>query len=81
VRDKAEWDALVERLSQPVWAKARSRGLGTLDAAEVCQLAWLRLADHVDELVSDVDIAAWLCAVVDDEASRATGARSMEPSF
>ncbi|HLX86942.1 MAG TPA: hypothetical protein VKR22_00570 [Acidimicrobiales bacterium] len=72
VRDQAAWDALVERLSGPLWATARGHGLDPGEAAEVCQLAWMRLTDHLSDFASDAEIAVWLCAVVNNEVGRLT---------
>jgi DNA-directed RNA polymerase specialized sigma24 family protein len=75
--DQRGWDALVERYSQQVWDAARRHGLGAAEAAEVCQVAWLRLADHLTA-VAPRDVGAWLCAVADAEARRVAGAGQRE---
>jgi DNA-directed RNA polymerase specialized sigma24 family protein len=68
------WDALVERHGQQVWDAARRHGLEVAEAAEVCQLAWLRLADNHHE-VAEGDVGEWLCAVAHSEALRVAWAR------
>jgi DNA-directed RNA polymerase specialized sigma24 family protein len=68
--DRGAWDALVERHAQDVWATARSRGLGVDEAADVSVLAWLRLADRLDDFTSDIEVWPWLRAVATREADR-----------
>jgi DNA-directed RNA polymerase specialized sigma24 family protein len=70
------WDSLVECTSQQVWEIARCRGLNAIEAAEVCQLVWLRLADHLGDLASDGQIGAWVCAVAEREARIAMARRA-----
>ena len=67
-RDQQWWDSLVECNSQQVWNIARGRGLDANEAAEVLQLAWLRLADHLGDVDTDDQIRGWVCAVADREA-------------
>ena len=81
VAGQQEWDALVERHVQSVWDAARGFGLDAGQAAEVCQVAWLRLADHLDALPADADVARWLCAVVGVEARRVTGTALLDSSL
>jgi len=84
VEDQAAWDALVDGLGPSLWAAARGRGLTVPDASEVFQLAWLRLADHLDDIDGQSEVGAWLHAVVHDEATRGaagTPARSLYGTF
>jgi RNA polymerase sigma factor (sigma-70 family) len=64
------WDQLVDRYSGLVWAVARGEGLGATDAADVCQTAWLRLAEHLDGLRSPESVGAWLATTARHEAQR-----------
>jgi hypothetical protein len=67
-RDQQWWDSLVESNSQRVWDIARGRGLDPSEAAELFQLVWLRLADHLGDVATDEQISEWVCAVADHEA-------------
>jgi DNA-directed RNA polymerase specialized sigma24 family protein len=66
--DRHAWDRLVDRHAEQVWATVRGRGLDGPVAARVCQLTWLRLADHLDELTSHGAVREWVGAVADREA-------------
>ena len=67
-RDQQWWDSLVECNSQRVWEVARGRGLDASEAAELFQLVWLRLADHLEDVATDDQISDWVYAVADREA-------------
>jgi DNA-directed RNA polymerase specialized sigma24 family protein len=75
VIDQWQWDALVERYCQQVWDTARSFGLDSGAAAEVCQLAWLRLADHLAEAGTDDEMGSWLCVIATDESRKVAQGR------
>ena len=66
--DQRCWDRLVERYAQHAWDTARSHGLGISSAAAICQLAWMRLADHLDEVSTEVELRDWLGAAIEREA-------------
>jgi len=76
--DRRAWERVVERHAEQVWATVRGRGLDGALAARVCQLTWLRLADHLDELPTHDDIREWVGIVADREAVIAI--RGLAPS-
>jgi hypothetical protein len=45
--EQAAWDQLVERYGAMVWAVARGHGLTLEDAADVSQVTWLLLTQHL----------------------------------
>ena len=47
IGEQAAWDQLVERYGAMVWAVARGHDLGLEDAADVSQVTWLLLAQHL----------------------------------
>jgi hypothetical protein len=69
------WDALVDRYSQDVWDTVRAYVSNGAEAANICALAWLRLADHLAELVDGADVRAWVCDVAMWEALRVRASR------
>jgi hypothetical protein len=69
------WDALVDRHSQDVWDTVRAYVSNGAEAADICALAWLRLADHMAELVEGADVRAWVCDVAMWEALRVRASR------
>lgn len=58
--DEAAWQALVDRFASLVWAITRSFRLSPSDAADVSQVAWLRLVEHLDRLTEPDRVGAWL---------------------
>jgi RNA polymerase sigma factor (sigma-70 family) len=68
--DERAWNALVERLTGLAWAVARAHGLGRDDAAEVNQVVWLRLVEHLDRLHEPDRVGAWVASVARNESRR-----------
>jgi RNA polymerase sigma factor (sigma-70 family) len=58
--DEQAWRALVDRFSALVWTITRSFGLGPAEAADVSQVTWLRLVEHLDQLTDPSRVGAWL---------------------
>lgn len=58
--DQHAWDELVEEFSGLVWSTVRPYGLSNDDAAEVSQITWQRLVEHLDRLHDPCRISAWL---------------------
>ena len=54
------WERLVEHFSGLVWSIAGSYGLGRADAADVVQVTWLRLVEHLGRLKDPTRVGAWL---------------------
>jgi DNA-directed RNA polymerase specialized sigma24 family protein len=65
--DRAAWDGIVERYSAPVWAAIGTHGLTAADAADVSQITWLLLGQHLDGLGPD-RLGRWLAATATREA-------------
>lgn len=68
--DQAAWDALVKRFSGLVWSIARAHRLGSADAADVCQTAWLRLVENLSRIRDPDRVGAWLAATARNECLR-----------
>ncbi len=68
--DQGAWKALVERFSGLVWSVTRGYRLGSADAADVFQTAWLRLAEHLGRIEHPERIGAWLATTARHEALR-----------
>jgi RNA polymerase sigma factor (sigma-70 family) len=58
--DQRAWDELVEEFAGLVWSTVRSYGLSNDDAAEVSQITWQRLVEHLDRLHDPCRVGAWL---------------------
>lgn len=58
--DRDAWDALVEGFGGLLWGICRAHRLGTSDAADVVQVVWLRLLEHLDTIQEPARLAGWL---------------------
>jgi RNA polymerase sigma factor (sigma-70 family) len=58
--DQRAWNGLVERFSGLLWSISRSYALSPADAADVFQLTWLRLLEHLDAIESPDRLVGWL---------------------
>jgi DNA-directed RNA polymerase specialized sigma24 family protein len=76
--DQVAWDRLVERYGGMVWALARAHGLGPRDAADVSQVAWLLLTQHLGLLQQPERLGVWLHATATREAFRMCRLRGRE---
>lgn len=68
--DAGAWNDLVDRYGSLVWAVARGEGLSPVDAADVCQTTWLRLAEHVGRIRSPEGVGTWLARTARHECWR-----------
>ena len=68
--DQTAWDRLVERYSGLLWAVARAHRLGNADAADVVQMTWLRLFEHLPEIRNPDGVGAWLATTARRECLR-----------
>ena len=68
--DEAAWAAIVDRFSGLVWSTARSHRLSNADAADVVQLTWLRLVEHLDRINDPERLGAWLATTARRESLR-----------
>jgi len=62
--DEHAWAGLVNRFTPMLWAIARSYRLPTPDAADVVQVAWLRLLQHLPRVRQPHLVGAWLATTV-----------------
>jgi RNA polymerase sigma factor (sigma-70 family) len=68
--DQQAWDELVRGYAGLVWTVARLHGLSSSDAADVSQVTWLRLVEHIRGLREPERLAAWLATTARREAGR-----------
>ena len=68
--DPGAWEALVDRYGGLVWGVARAFGLDAVDAADVSQTTWLRLAEHLTRLREPERVGGWLAVTARREALR-----------
>ncbi|WP_119731333.1 RNA polymerase sigma factor [Thermomonospora amylolytica] len=77
--DELAWAALTERYTEMLWAIGRAYGLDRADAADVVQLTWLRLVEHIDALRQPGRVGAWLAVTARREAGRVLRASWRSP--
>ena len=65
---------IVTELSPLLWQVARAAGLGSGDAEDVLQTAWMRLVTHLDELQDAAALTGWLVTTTKREAWRVRAA-------
>jgi RNA polymerase sigma factor (sigma-70 family) len=73
--DRWAWERLVDQYSRLIWAITRDFKLAESDAADVAQVTWLRLLEHIDRLKSPDRVGSWLAATARNECLRSLGAR------
>lgn len=76
--DQVAWDQLVTRYGGLVWAVARARGLGPVDAGVVSQVTWLLLTQHLAALKEPERLGLWLLRTAMREAYRMRRLRGCE---
>jgi len=74
--DQRAWTALVARYSPLVNAVARQFRLGHADAADLGQMLWLRVFEHLHELRVPEALPGWISSTARREAMRMTNASS-----
>jgi RNA polymerase sigma factor (sigma-70 family) len=73
--DRWAWDRLVEQYARLIWAMTRDFKLAESDAADVFQVTWLRLLEHIGRLERPDRVGSWLAATARNECLRAVAAR------
>lgn len=70
---------LVDLLTPPLWAVARSCGLGIGAAEDVVQTAWVKLVQHADTIRDDQAVFGWLLTTVKRDSWRFAARQGTEP--
>jgi RNA polymerase sigma factor (sigma-70 family) len=70
--DSGAWDQIVERFTGLVWSICRAYRLTDADAADVVQLTWLRLLEHLDGIRDPQRLAGWLATTCRRECQAIT---------
>jgi RNA polymerase sigma factor (sigma-70 family) len=68
--DPAAWQELIDRFGRLLVHTARRVGLNESDAAEVAQLAWIRLWERGHQIREPESLPSWLTATVRRESLR-----------
>jgi RNA polymerase sigma factor (sigma-70 family) len=73
--DRWAWERLVDQYSRLIWAITRDFKLGESDAADVAQVTWLRLLEHINRIEHPDRVGSWLAATARNECLRNLAAR------
>jgi len=73
--DRWAWERLVDQYARLIWAMTRDFKLAESDAADVAQVTWLRLLEHIDRLEHPARVGSWLAATARNECLRTLAAR------
>jgi len=74
--DRSAWEHLVDQYSRLIWAMTRDFKLPESDAADVVQVTWLRLLEHIGRIEHPDRIGSWLATTARHECLRHVAARS-----
>jgi RNA polymerase sigma factor (sigma-70 family) len=73
--DRWAWERLVDQYSRLIWAITRDFKLAESDAADVAQVTWLRLLEHINRIEHPDRVGSWLAATARNECLRCLAAR------
>ncbi len=74
--DRWAWERLVGQYARLIWAMTRDFKLAESDAADVAQVTWLRLLEHIDRLEHPARVGSWLAATARHECLRSVATRN-----
>jgi len=73
--DQQAWERLVDQYARLIWAMTRDYRLKESDAADVAQITWLRLLEHIHRLENPQRVGSWLATTARNECLRYVAAR------
>jgi RNA polymerase sigma factor (sigma-70 family) len=73
--DRWAWEGLVDQYGRLIWAMTHDFKLVESDAADVVQMTWLRLLEHIGDLKHPARMGSWLAATARHECLRSLAAR------
>ena len=73
--DRRAWERLVDQYSRLIWSITGEFRLVESDAADVAQITWLRLFEHIDRIEYPDRVGSWLAATARNECLRSLAAR------
>jgi RNA polymerase sigma factor (sigma-70 family) len=66
--DQDAWNGIVDRYAGMVWRIVRGFRLSAADAADVSQVTWLRVVEHLESLREPEALGAWIAVTARREA-------------
>ena len=73
--DQRAWQRLVDQYARLIWSMTRDFKLIESDAADVAQVTWMRLLEHIDRLEQPARVGSWLAATARHECLCSLAAR------
>jgi RNA polymerase sigma factor (sigma-70 family) len=73
--DMRAWNRLVDQYARLIWSITAEFRLGESDAADVVQTTWLRLLEHINDIVQPAKVGSWLAVTARRECLRIVAAR------
>jgi RNA polymerase sigma factor (sigma-70 family) len=68
--DQCAWERLVDQYARLIWAITRDFRLAESDGADVAQVTWLHLLEHIDRLDRPDRVGSWLATTARHECLR-----------
>lgn len=72
--DRRAWERLVDQYSRLIWSITADFRLVESDAADVVQITWLRLLEHIDRIEYPDRVGSWLAVTARNECLRSLAA-------
>jgi RNA polymerase sigma factor (sigma-70 family) len=72
--DRCAWERLVDQYERLIWSITRDFKLIESDAADVAQVTWLRLLEHIDGIEQPERVGSWLATTARHECLRSLAA-------
>ena len=73
--DRRAWERLVDQYARLIWAITRDFKLVESDGADVTQVTWLRLLEHIHQIEHPDRVGSWLASTARNECLRHLAAR------
>jgi len=73
--DPSAWRGLVDKYSRLIWSITKDYKLVESDAADVFQITWMRLLEHINRIDRPDRVASWLATTTRNECVRYLTAR------
>jgi RNA polymerase sigma factor (sigma-70 family) len=73
--DPSAWEGLVDKYGRLIWSITRNYKLVETDAADVFQITWMKLLEHVNRIDHPDRVGSWLATTARNECLRCLTAR------
>jgi RNA polymerase sigma factor (sigma-70 family) len=73
--DPSAWEGLVDKYGRLIWSITRDFKLVETDAADVFQITWMKLLEHVNRIDHPDRVGSWLATTARNECLRCLTAR------